>query len=61
MCDLKQFKMERKDLVEHYVTLMGSDAEERGFYKDVAFMTDEEIIENLIQLAYYYKEEYDNA
>jgi len=51
-------KFERAELVEHYVELMGSDAQERGFYKGLASMTDEEIIDGLIHLAYYYKEEY---
>jgi hypothetical protein len=51
-------KFERAELVEHYVELMGSDAQERGFYKNLASMTDAEIIDGLIHLAYYYKEEY---
>lgn len=54
-------KIERAELVEHYVTLMGSDAEERGFYRELASKTDEEIIDSIIHLAYYYKEEYNNA
>lgn len=54
-------KIERAELVEHYVELMGSDAQEKDFYKGLASMTDKEIIEGLIHLAYYYKQEYNNA
>jgi hypothetical protein len=50
--------MDRAELVQHYVTLMGSDAEERGFYKGLASMTDAEIMDGIIHLAYYYQEEY---
>ena len=53
--------MERSDLVQHYVTLMGSDAEEKGFYKELASLTDAEIMEKIIEVAYYYQEEYNNA
>lgn len=53
--------MKRADLVEHYVALMGSDAEERGFYRELASLTDAEIVEKIIEVAYYYQEEYNNA
>ena len=53
--------MERKELVKHYIELMGSDAQESNSYKELALMTDEEIIDAIIHLAYYYKEEYNNA
>ena len=54
-------KFERAELVEHYVALMGSDAEERGFYRELASMTDAEIMDGIINLAYYYKQEYDKV
>ena len=50
--------MERKDLVREYVNLMGSDAEERGFYKELSSLTDGEIVSKIIEVADYYKEEY---
>ena len=53
--------MERADLVAHYVTLMGSDAEERGFFKELASLTDAEIMEKIIEVAYYYHEEYNRV
>ncbi len=53
-------KFKRTELVEHYVELMGSDAQERDFYKELASMTDEEILDGLIHLAYYYKKEYNS-
>jgi len=52
--------MDRSDLVQHYVTLMGSDAEEKGFYKELASMTNEEIVQAIINVAYYYKDEFNN-
>ena len=36
--------MNRHELVTAYVNLMGSDAEERGFYKWLASLTDTEIV-----------------
>ena len=51
-------KVEREDLVKEYVELMGSDSEERGFYKDVANMTKSDLISNIIALAHYYKDYY---
>ena len=52
--------MKREDLVRAYVDLMGSDAEERGFYKELASYTDAEIVSKIIEVANYYKEEYNN-
>lgn len=53
--------MDRAELVQHYVTLMGSDAEERGFYEELASLTDAEIVGKIIEVAYYYQDEYNNA
>jgi len=53
--------MDRHELVKAYVDLMGSDAEERGFYEELAMCTDAEIVSKIIEVAQYYKEEYDNA
>jgi len=52
--------MNRADLVKHYVTLMGSDAEEQGFYEELALLTDDEIVGKIIEVAYYYQHEYNN-
>ena len=52
--------MKREDLVREYVDLMGSDAEERGFYRELASLTDGEIVSKIIEVAHYYKEEYNN-
>ena len=52
--------MDRHQLVTAYVTLMGSDAEEKGFYKDLATDTDDEIISKIIEVANYYKDEYNS-
>tara|TARA_X000000368_G_scaffold386276_1_gene346139 strand:- start:452 stop:628 length:177 start_codon:yes stop_codon:yes gene_type:complete len=50
--------MEREDLVREYVDLMGGDAEERGFYRELASLTDSEIVSKIIEVAHYYKDEY---
>ena len=50
--------MDRADLIREYVDLMGSDAEERGFYRELASLTDGEIVSKIIEVAHYYKEEY---
>ena len=47
--------MERQELLEHYIELMGADAEEKGFYEELAFKTEQQIINAIIELAYYYK------
>ena len=47
--------MERKDLVKAYINLMGSDVNERDFYKELSFKTDEEIVRLIIGVAFYYK------
>jgi len=52
--------MDREDLVREYVDLMGSDAEERGFYKELASLTDGEIVSKIIEVANYYKNEYNS-
>lgn len=52
--------MDREDLVREYVDLMGSDAEERGFYRELASLTDAEIVSKIIEVAHYYKDEYNN-
>jgi hypothetical protein len=49
--------MKRKELVTHYVELMGSDAQEKDFYKELASMTEAEIVDGIINLGYYYKQE----
>ncbi len=35
---------------------MGSDVEERGFYKELASLTSKEIVSKIIECANYYKE-----
>ncbi len=52
--------MEREDLIREYVDLMGSDSEERGFYKELASATDGEIVSKIIEVANYYKDEYNS-
>ena len=52
--------MDREDLVREYVDLMGSDAEERGFYRELASLTDGEIVSKIIEVAHYYKNEYNS-
>jgi len=52
--------MNRKELVQSYIDLMGSDAEERGFYEELSMCTDAEIVSKIIEVAYYYKEEYND-
>ena len=52
--------MDRADLVKAYVDLMGSDAEERGFYEELAICTDGEIVSKIIEVANYYKDEYNS-
>ncbi len=37
---------------------MGSDVEERGFYKELASLTSKEIVSKIIECANYYKEMY---
>tara|TARA_Y100001938_G_scaffold150802_1_gene243520 strand:- start:3946 stop:4143 length:198 start_codon:yes stop_codon:yes gene_type:complete len=54
------YKMNRADIVREYVDLMGSDAEERGFYRELASLTDAEIVSKIIEVAHYYKDEYNN-
>ena len=51
-------KVKRDDLVKEYIELMGSDAEERGFYKDLASLTEGEIVSRIIEAAHYYKDYY---
>ncbi len=51
-------KIKRKDLVKEYVDLMGADAEERGFYKDISSLTKLEIVSRIIEVANYYKDYY---
>ena len=34
------------------------DAQERGFYKELASLTDAEIVSKIIEVAHYYKDEY---
>lgn len=48
--------MNRAELVQNYVSLMGADAEERNFYKELATLTESEIIKKIIELAFYYQE-----
>jgi len=48
--------MKRSDLIKEYVSLMGNDAEERGFYKELASLTDSEIVSKIIEVANYYKD-----
>ena len=50
----------REELVKEYVTLMGSDVEERGFYKELASLTSKEIVSKIIECANYYKDMYNN-
>ena len=52
--------MDRAELVKAYVDLMGSDAEERGFYEGLAMCTDAEIVSKIIEVANYYKDEYNS-
>ena len=52
--------MSRKELVEQYITLMGSDVEKRGFYKELASLTDKEIVSKIIECANYYRDMYYN-
>lgn len=53
--------MERHELVKEYITLVGSDVEERGFYRELASLTDNEILYKIIECANYYKDMYNNA
>jgi len=52
--------MNRKDLVKAYVELMGADAEENGFYEELALLTDSEIVQKIIEVARYYQDECNN-
>lgn len=52
--------MKREELVRAYVNLMGSDAEESGFYEELAICTDAEIVSKIIEVAQYYKDEYNS-
>ena len=52
--------MNREELVEQYITLMGSDVEEYGFYRKLASLTDKEIISKIIEYANYYKDRYNS-
>ena len=54
--NIKYITMERSDLIKEYVSLMGNDAEERGFYKELASLTDSEIVSKIIEVANYYKD-----
>ena len=47
--------MDREELINAYVELMGSDAEERGFYRELCFKTESEIVSLIIEVANYYK------
>lgn len=47
--------MSRAELLKVYVELMGSDVNEDGFWKEVAFYTKKELISRIIEVADYYK------
>lgn len=47
--------MSREELLKTYVELIGSDANEKGFWKEVAFYTKKELISRIVELANYYK------
>lgn len=53
--------MERHELVKEYITLVGSDVEERGFYRELASLTDSEIVYKIIEYAGHYKDMYNNS
>ena len=52
--------MDRHELVKAYVDLMGSDAEEKRFYEELALLTDTEIVQKIIEVAQYYQNEYNS-
>lgn len=52
--------MSREELVEQYVTLMGSAVENYGFYRNLAPLTDKEIVSKIIECANYYRDMYYN-
>jgi len=52
--------MSRKELVNAYIGLMGADAEENGFYEELALLTDSEIVQKIIEVAQYYQDECNN-
>jgi len=52
--------MNRKELVTAYIELMGADAEEQGFYEELALLTDAEIVQKIIEVAQYYQNEYNS-
>jgi hypothetical protein len=51
--------MTRLELLKIIIELSGSDADERGFYEDLAKKNKEELLSNLVELAIYYKSQYD--
>ena len=53
--------MERPELVKEYITLVGRDVEERGFYRELASLTDSEIVYKIIECANYYRDLYNNS
>ena len=40
--------------------IMGADAEENGFYEELALLTDSEIVQKIIEVARYYQDECNN-
>ena len=52
--------MKRHELVKEYVTLMGIGRQERGFYIELASLTDSEIVYKIIERAGHYKDMYNN-
>lgn len=52
--------MTRNELVQTIIDLSGSDANENGFYEELAVATKDKLIEMLVNLAVYYKNECDN-
>ena len=53
--------MERHELVKEYITLVGSDVNERGFYIELASLTNKEIVSKIIEIANHYKDMYNNS
>lgn len=52
--------MTREELAAHYVELMGSDNEEKGFYEQLAYMSKDEIISAIVNIAHYYQDQYNS-